>query len=158
LKSTYMEIANPLLCESILNLVRQMPDLLRTDKALFKQIVQKIAPDIPFAEHAAILQASQFIYQPEMYNLLLDELATSKSSEILGRAVAHTLRRQLETRPTGLSPARIARAVQSRLGRRLSRRMFDSHQAAFRAYLASKTCQMLNRDAVFGSSLLYNKS
>ena len=48
LKFPYVEQINPLLSKVILQQVRQLPDHLRTDKALFRKIVNSISPKVDF--------------------------------------------------------------------------------------------------------------
>jgi hypothetical protein len=54
LKMPYVEVVNPLLSRRVLERVRAMPDTLRTEKRLFKRLVESMSPPIPFASRDAI--------------------------------------------------------------------------------------------------------
>jgi hypothetical protein len=54
LKTSYVEVVNPLLSRQVLDVVRAMPDDLRTGKILFRKVVTAMSPPIPFASRAAI--------------------------------------------------------------------------------------------------------
>ena len=54
LKASYVEVANPLLSRRVLEVVRELPDHLRSDKLLFRQVVESMSPPIPFATRSAI--------------------------------------------------------------------------------------------------------
>ncbi len=54
LKLSYVEQICPLLSRGILERVKQMPDHLRTDKALFRKIVASSGPRVEFAREGAI--------------------------------------------------------------------------------------------------------
>lgn len=52
-KAPFVEIAAPLLAESVLTFIRTMPDSLRTDKALFRLLATAQSPPIPYATMSA---------------------------------------------------------------------------------------------------------
>lgn len=61
LKCAYVEIADPLLSRRIVQRVRRIPDEIRTDKGLYRDIVRDRSPAIAFAEHIAINPAADIL-------------------------------------------------------------------------------------------------
>jgi hypothetical protein len=89
LKLSYVEQINPLLSRTILLQVRQMPDHLRTGKALFKKIVNSLSPEIDYATKPSSASQQDIMTQERFVNLLKIELnsVTAKrlfSEEFLG--------------------------------------------------------------------------
>jgi hypothetical protein len=83
LKLAYVEQVNPLLSRSILTKIRQLPDRLRTDKALFKKIVLAMGPDIEFATRSANASTTSILQQRQLTNWLKKELLLAKNSRVL---------------------------------------------------------------------------
>jgi hypothetical protein len=54
LKAAYVEVVNPLLSRRVLEVARTLPDELRTDKSLFREVVAAATPPVPFATRNAI--------------------------------------------------------------------------------------------------------
>lgn len=72
LKLPYVEVANPLLSRRIIHIVRMLPDELRTDKRLFKDIVTAWSPPIPFAK--AKLRPEYFPREQLLHRYLFNQL------------------------------------------------------------------------------------
>ncbi len=82
LKCAYLEVINPLLSRRILEQVRLMPDSLRTEKRLFRNIVHRMSPKIPFADNSAIASST---------DILRDLRVTECIRQVLGSDAARTL-------------------------------------------------------------------
>lgn len=76
LKLSYMEVANPLLSRSILQIIRMMPDKLRTNKRIFKKIVKSMSPKIKYATHGANASPKNILKQKEIVDLFHIELSS----------------------------------------------------------------------------------
>jgi len=82
LKYSYVEQIDPLISRSILHQVREMPDSLRTDKALFKSIVNAIGPNIAYANKGANLDPGDIMRKNEVVNLLKQKIQSEHAREI----------------------------------------------------------------------------
>jgi hypothetical protein len=70
LKAPYVEIVTPLLANSVVGVVRKMPDDMRTDKMAFRRFVESVSPAVPFATTDAIEPLSNLLERPEMRRVL----------------------------------------------------------------------------------------
>jgi hypothetical protein len=84
IKFSYVEQINPLLSKAILSIVRTMPDALRTDKFLFKEIVNTIGPGVPFATRDANADPKNILRTKSFVNLLKSEISSSHADRLLG--------------------------------------------------------------------------
>lgn len=73
-KTSYVEIANPLLCERIIEVVRTLPANLRNDKVLFLSIVRPMFRSIPFATRVATQDYDDLLEDPATIRFLRDVL------------------------------------------------------------------------------------
>lgn len=78
LKLSFVEIVNPLLSRNIISFVRKLPDDLRTDKALFKNLVRSLSPHIPFATKSSTKGRNIIFNQPKIRLFLLNSLESNK--------------------------------------------------------------------------------
>jgi hypothetical protein len=160
LKVGYVEIANPLLTRAVLDCVRRLPDDLRTEKRLWKQLVRAQLPDVPFANRIAIESLEDFVAHPAVLQLMIDELdsenARSLFAPMLLAKMGTALRAALSAAP---APKRrrefrlpLAYAVPDRL-RAAARSWLTSPPGlsslvlAFRSFLASRMNALLKLDA-----------
>lgn len=81
-KSAYIEIINPLLSHSILEYVRSLPDHLRTDKKLFKKIVEKGEREIPFASINANISHKDQLRRKEIVDYFIETINENKELEL----------------------------------------------------------------------------
>jgi len=70
LKTAYVEVLNPLLAGSIQEVVREMPDHLRTGKKVFRELVKEQSPKVPFAAHPAVETDRNLLRSARMVELL----------------------------------------------------------------------------------------
>lgn len=157
LKSSYVEIVNPLLSRTIIDAMCQLPDSLRTEKALFKKIVRSMSPDIPFAKRPAVANYADILKSPRVVVHVAAELNTRGARDllsdelmdlVLSRMAADDDKWRSGTRPMS---SRIGQHLLKRFNA-LSRRgtpkpRMDFNVLAFRAYIISRMHRMLSDDA-----------
>jgi hypothetical protein len=160
LKTAHVDVANPLLTRSVLDCVRMLPDQLRTEKRLWRELVHSQLPEIPLARRVAISSAADFLTQRRVAQLLLDELDSARAATLLPAALRARCRAALlDALQTKRLPRRIdwgesslARAVPAGLRAaishlRPSRPSLPPIVLAFRAFLASRMHALLAADA-----------
>lgn len=157
LKCSYVEVINPLLSRRIIVQVRRMPDSLRTDKKLFKKIVDLIGPEIRFAKYPAIAEPKNILKTEEVVDLISIELNTSKARNILSdKFVDYILKnmkregessnknkRSLEVALQPIIPTTIVNISRNTI----FKQQMDFNVLAFRAYMISKMNQIFTEDA-----------
>src|SRR5699024_9061247 len=77
LKLTHVELINPLLTKKVILASRTLPDNLRTNKKLFKEIVDSYGLDIPYAKHGSNMDLHTILKQEDVVNEIKVELLTS---------------------------------------------------------------------------------
>jgi len=160
LKLSYVEIINPLASGSLVEFARGIPDRLRSDKTLFRQVARSLSPDIPYASNSALQAPADLLKWPQVVSLLRDSLSSQRMGAYIppelitymnGGLVQSTsgpqpvsnrpMRRALKTiLPTWA--ARLARSNPPRLPTPGHNRL------AFRAYLIERTSNLLAADAL----------
>ena len=115
LKLPYVEIINPLLSESVVDLVRQLPDLLRTDKALLKRITKSLSPPIPFATTVAIQPGGEILKSRRVVDLIQDGLRSRDAGSVIPAELAAFVTNGLvhNSAKPPLAARRVRRAVKS---------------------------------------------
>lgn len=82
LKTSYVEVCNPLLSTEIIQTVCGMPDNLRTNKLAFKLIVDKLVTDVPIATEGANNKPEKILRQIEIVEILKAELTTVSAKQL----------------------------------------------------------------------------
>lgn len=82
IKLSYVEVINPLLSREILQYVRTLPDQSRTEKSMFKEIVDSISPNIPYANKGAIRIPDSLLRRKEIVEILRSEILSERSYRI----------------------------------------------------------------------------
>lgn len=144
----YIEQVSPLLSERILSVVRALPDASRTGKDLFRQVVDDVDIDLPFASKRTGQSMRRVLSGRDFDTALRRELTKTYVEEALGGPVARAVRAELPGRRglgrlasrlglQGLGhtlPDLFTRAGRARL--RLPR--LNGHVLAFRALIAPR--------------------
>lgn len=158
LKTAYIDVATPLLAHSVLDVARTLPDELRTGRRLWRDLVAKLVPDVPFADRVAIPSLTAFLAERSVIELMLDELASREAAALfpplLRARFQRGLRAALAERPaepaarprlvfTGPVPARLRAVVRD--WRRPHR--LEPLVLAFRAVVATRMHRLLALDA-----------
>lgn len=82
LKYPYVEQINPFLSRQIVNLMRQLPDHLRTDKKMFKRVMKPMDPGIPFARRDSNGLIINILKQEELVKIIKTELSDAYAKTI----------------------------------------------------------------------------
>ena len=82
LKLPYVELINPLLSKPILEIIRQLPDHLRSGKTLHKKIVMSLSPKVSFAKYGANARPESILRQKQIVAFLKDELSSKNAKEV----------------------------------------------------------------------------
>ena len=158
IKQSYVEVINPLLARGILHRVRELPDRLRTGKALFKQIVDSIGPDVPYASEGANASPDRLLARSDIAALLRAEIGSQQARCTFDeRFIAHVLR-GLRDRPASAGASRskgwgkrlkglMPRSLRTRLRELVSKPVLDPGVLAFRVFLVLKMRRLLESDA-----------
>ncbi len=168
LKSAYVEIANPFLSRAVIDQVRRMPAAMRTDKQLFRKIVENTPPAIPFADYPAIEAQANILGNPAFIGPIIRELNGSHAREIFPEKILEYLEknvtRSVKSRPTSVSnakrlksfikrllPGKVTTIIKSSIARIQSgppQEAIDANRLAFRAYIICRMDDLLRRDAM----------
>jgi hypothetical protein len=140
-----------------LRCVRSLPDGLRTDKRLWRELVRAHAPDIPFASRTAVRSLQEFVSDTRVLELLLAEIKSANAAALfvppLRAKIAANIhavlrgapsRRDLRLQLARTMPASVREAARTWFGHgpKLHPMVF-----AFRAFVASRMTSMLKQDA-----------
>jgi len=154
LKTSYVEVVNPFLYARVLAYARALPDELRTNKRLWRGMVDAWSPDLRYATRAAVPPPRTLMADTEMLALMLDELGSARTAALFGGVAAQTVRAALEAsmRRSALielvsNRSRFGRALRRAKKRFLGRLHVDSFALAFRMVMAARMCAMLGDDA-----------
>ena len=112
IKLSYVEVINPLLSKSILSVVRNLPDRLRTNKSIYKEIFDSIGPDIPYADKVAIADRQNILRSKEFVELLKNEINSSYANQLFGsNFVRYILSGISEKTPKSLKTKKIKKSL-----------------------------------------------
>lgn len=101
LKLCYVEQSTPLLSSNIIGAVRKLPDELRTEKYLFRRLVDALKPKIEFATKDANASASAILKHPGIVRMFEEELNSNDAKAIFpSKFLEHIIRNMtFETTP-----------------------------------------------------------
>ena len=161
-RSRYVEMANPLLFRALTRAAQQWPDDWTTGKAYFKDLVQPLVPEVPFAVRTSITSRQNLYADSHFRSMLLDHLSSQAGRELIpaevGTIVGRTLGRSegalwgaLRTVDTKLR--RIIAVRERRFSIRGALPVFDVRDLALRSLIVNLGRQLLSRDAAFGATL-----
>src|SRR5688572_31467725 len=156
IKYSYVEVINPLLARAILRRVRELPDGLRTDKALFRDIVRSVGPQVPFASEGAIANINSLLKKKEVVELMRKKLASDSANRVfIGDFLAYVLGgTRVESAPRkgkGKSSWRAIRSLVPRFVKNWIRDLalkpsVDGNVLAFRVFLIVRMNEVLSAD------------
>jgi hypothetical protein len=160
LKTAYVEVGNPLLARSVLECVRRLPDALRTEKQLWRDLVGALLPDVALATRVAIPSLTDFVADRRVLMILIDELASERAASVFAPLLRARFCAALRTALGAPEAARreswhrpaLSRAVPARLRAvvrnwRVTRPAIEPLVLAFRAFVATRMYALLRADA-----------
>jgi hypothetical protein len=106
LKFSYVEQISPFLSKKILRQVRQLPDRLRTEKKMFKNIIRSISPKIDFATSDATASPGDIFKRNQFVELLRSELSSDNAKQIFPEEFLDFILTGLKTESKKKSQAR----------------------------------------------------
>jgi len=168
IKCAYMETASPLFLPAIVRLARSHPAPLRTAKALFKRVAAERKLPVRIADDIAIESPEAISSRPAFTELILDEIASAHTRELLSTDLVAFIARGMTRRAAKPSwrksplaqhakqflPSWIRKAVAPRFdGRTLA-----AARLGLRTYLIAKMTQRLALDARDGGRALLSRA
>ena len=157
LKLAYVEQITPLLSRTIIQRVRELPDHLRTEKALFKKIIIAKSPKIGFATSEAIASRIRILKQKELIEFLKNELSSSSAKKLfstefldfilMGAKSEGVQKSKASSSSLRLSIKRHMPSLLKASLKRVSPKKLDHNTLAFRVFLVSKMHHVLTESA-----------
>ena len=160
IKLSYVEVISPLLSRRILECVRVLPDELRTNKELFKEVAQAFDIGVPYATAGANEDRRNIFRTDGMVQLVKGALQSAFAKDLFGGAFVEFILGALERdqqdpkdrEPPTRSKGKLRRGVKSLLPLSLrfllkdsfAKPRVDGHVLAFRMFIVLKMHQMLN--------------
>jgi ASC-1-like (ASCH) protein len=165
LKLSYVEIITPLLSNSIMECVKRTPSELRTDKTLFKNIVQDLGPNIEFAKTESFPSIHEVVYIPELVDIMVEELRESRSKELLSKELIeflvknikhkinknarlyYLIKRNIKEKKIGKSIIKLKKTMRPKKHKGNTSLTIDINLLAFLAFIICKMNKLLKNDA-----------
>ncbi|HEX7236733.1 MAG TPA: asparagine synthase-related protein [Gammaproteobacteria bacterium] len=159
IKTAYVEVGNPLLARSVLDCVRALPDSLRTEKCLWRELVGAQLPDVALATRVAIPSLTEFLADRGVQAILLDELTSQRSAAVFSPLLRARCCAALRAAGRPFGSARrenrghsFSRAVPERLRAvvrkwRVGQAGIEPLVLAFRAFVAVRMHDLLGADS-----------
>lgn len=155
-KSWYVRVANPLLSEQIIAFVRTLPDHSRTNKLLFRQVVDSLGCRVPYATKSATHQFDELFAIPNVYETVCDELNSAETESLFSPA----FRRIIVQRIGGGKPGGkkrggsalvrikrlVPRSIRNAVHNRAERTPVNWGLLALRAFLVCRAAQIFRND------------
>lgn len=159
IKFAYVEQINPLLSRRILSVVRGLPDRLRTNKALFREIVDSVSPGIPYATEGSNRSILDILRDERLAGMLRQALSDPDARRHLAGGFLASIVAGIRTAavdapsmPRGHRLISIARLLVPRFVKNLLRKSavlprVDGNVVAFRVFTVLRMLQILEEDA-----------
>ena len=150
-KSAFVDIVNPLMSRRALAVSCALPDDLRLDKALFREVVRDLVPDLPFARDHGGVTVPEVLNRPEVRRMLAASLASDTAREVFGAPFVDWVRREID--PLHRARVKALRKLTSWLGGRRpapgspALPIVHPLRLAFRVHMARMMIDQLRADA-----------
>ena len=150
-KSAFVDIVNPLMSRRALAVSCALPDDLRLDKALFREVVRDLVPDLPFARDHGGVTVPEVLNRPEVRRMLAASLASDTAREVFGAPFVDWVRREID--PLHRARVKALRKLTSWLGGRRpapgspALPIVHPLRLAFRVHMARTMIDQLRADA-----------
>lgn len=142
LKLSYVEVVNPLLSRKVLETARRLPDRLRTNKLLMKEIVASMSPRLDFATDRALTRPLAFLRTKSTMQILEAEINSTNARSIFPANFLNRLHRGLERESSGQANSLLSKVKTAVLGRSVG-----SLRLSFRTMLVCRMKATLRDDA-----------
>jgi hypothetical protein len=157
IKSSYVEVMNPLLSRKVLESITTLPDHLRDGRSLYQGIISDMSPAIGFAEQNAIENTSAILSSPAVAGYLVEALDTAAARDLVSNELITLILNNIKVSSSGRKTGRgrvpgfIKNLIPDRI-RMYRKRLteagnLDINRLALRAYLIVAMNEQLNRDA-----------
>ncbi len=160
LKTAYVEIMNPLLSKKIIEVIKALPDHLRNNKQLFRQIVNKYSPPVPYAKYSANQKKENIMRAKSMIEVLVEEIIdngdivfsdtylTFIMDKLTNERGPVNLKTYLKKTKSWLSPY-ISKNIKKHIRNHVTKQNMDYYLLAFRTVIIIKMNQLLREDEKF---------
>jgi len=155
LKCCYVEIVNPFLTNRIVKKVRNIPDSLRNDKKILKNIAYSISPDIPFAKYEATEKHENIFKTKPVVDLLVKQLEGNYARKLFSDTFLDFILKNISTTVDDPHPRRriirplikpfIPRTIR-KIRMNMLKPKLDINVLAWRVYIICEMNQMLYED------------
>lgn len=158
-KLSYVEQITPLLARRILEVIRRLPDGLRTEKNLYKEVVRRIGPSVPYATRGANADPRDILESPRVTDVIRSGLNDADARSILPPEIIQQALGGIAPASAGDTRAALAKRVKRAIAQRLPRFAKDLMRAtvvkptvggntlAFRAYVIIRMARLLADDS-----------
>lgn len=157
IKSSYVEVMNPMVSRRVLETIVRLPDHLRDGRSLYRTIVSDLSPAIGFAGQNAIESTSDILASPAVAGHLVEALDTAGARALLPGELIDLILGNIRVSSSGKKARKsrvlmmLKRLVPERV-RMYKKRLMESgdldiNQLALRAYIIVAMNELLTRDA-----------
>jgi hypothetical protein len=157
-KTSYVEVVNPLLAHSIIRSIRTLPDHMRTEKKLFKEVVNDLGTNVPYANVASIANQKVVLRSSEAVTILSRALTSTAARDVFPESIIAFILEGIQEGRNAAHPKisksfrrRVRNLIPHHLTRKFKpperRSSIDFYSMAFRAYIAVRSHQLLREDA-----------
>lgn len=156
IKYSYVEIINPLLARSILHRVREMPDNLRTDKTLFKEIVNSVGPDVQYANEGANASPNSVLRKREIVELMRNKMQSEAAKQVFKKDFLETISHGMRVENSANKgkhdnrwknvKSLVPPFIKNRIRDLVAKPSLDGNVMAFRVYLILRMHEVIHSD------------
>lgn len=156
IKYSYVEQASPLLYDNVIKAVRKVPDELRENKKIFRQIVDEISPNIKYAAVGSNAPLSEILSSTGIADEIKNKLANNTYDNVLPFKLAEDIVKGMEVNVNNSKGIKkllkfIKRNIPSRWKSRLrdtvAKPKINPFELAFRAYILVSMNEILISDS-----------
>lgn len=151
LKLSYVELICPLLSGKVLESVRNLPDELRTDKVLYRSIVDEFGSKIPYAVRGGGPWPGDVLSRPDLLGLIRKTLDSSVAGRIFTESFLAEIRTAVDSLLSDYSTSVNGNSDPDRTAG-------NEHPAESRAAGSAKTAAVPERSLIESGRLLIRKA
>jgi hypothetical protein len=153
LKVSYVELINPLLTKKIIGQVRKLPDYLRTDKTLHKNISLSVSPKIALAAKSAVPSSENILKSKQVVDFLKDYLSSDYVTSMFPKSLMNTVFIKIKALDSSKNIKSYSNKIKAFVPKRLKSKYRtvakpekNSNVLAFRIYLISRMKKIISED------------